>query len=192
MKLLVGLGNPGEEYSKTRHNIGFLAIYEIAKRFGVEKFNSKYNSLCAEIKVGKHKVLLIMPQGYMNRSGSAVQGFCTFFKIKPEDIVVIHDDIDLDIGKIKVKRGGGTGGHNGLKSIDQCIGQNYLRIRLGIGKPNGPIDVADYVLGRFKKDEEGYVAEMIQFVTNNIEDLLVGEVSPDNISRFLAKYSKKP
>jgi PTH1 family peptidyl-tRNA hydrolase len=192
MKLLVGLGNPGEEYSRTRHNIGFLAINEIAKKFHVEKFNSKYNSLCTEIKIGKNRILLVMPQTYMNRSGTAVQGFCTFFRIKPENVIVIHDDIDLDTGRIKVKLGGGHGGHNGLKSMDQCIGQNYLRVRLGIGKPIGPIDVADYVLSRFHRDEEHYVSEMIQFVANNIDDLLIENVSADNISRFLAKYSKKP
>lgn len=192
MKLIVGLGNPGIEYAKTRHNIGFIVIQEIAKKLNIEKFSSKYNALYAETKIAKNKVLLVMPQTYMNRSGTAVQGFCTFFKIKPEDVIAIHDDIDLETGKIKVKLGGGNGGHNGLKSIDQCIGQNYWRIRLGIGKPVGPIDVADYVLSNFSKSDEKVVEEMCQFVVNNVEDLLVENLSSDNTSRFLAKYSKKP
>jgi PTH1 family peptidyl-tRNA hydrolase len=193
IKLIVGLGNPGIEYSKTRHNIGFISINKLVEFFNIKKFSNRYNSIYFEINNLKgNKVFFLMPQTYMNNSGIAVQAFCRFFKIQTNDVVVIHDDIDLELGKIKVKIGGGHGGHNGLKSIDQHIGQNYLRIRLGVGKPHSGIDVADYVLNNFSKTEETIANRMVDFVADNISELLNKNVSADDISRFIAMYSNKP
>lgn len=191
MKLVVGLGNPGPEYSKTRHNIGFLAVDKIVEKFNIKKSSTRFSSTYYELNA-KNKLIVVMPQTYMNRSGIAIQGFCNFFKIPSKDVMVIHDDLDLDLGRIKVKIGGGSGGHNGLKSVDQHIGQNYLRIRLGIGKPDKQVDVADYVLKKFYDEEKLIVDIMTSFVAENIEDLLVDDLSLNTLSRFLAKYNKKP
>jgi PTH1 family peptidyl-tRNA hydrolase len=184
MKLIVGLGNPGQEYLKTRHNIGFMVIDAIIKKSfcnAAKKFNSMYCKL-------NEQLICVMPQTYMNNSGIAVQSFCRFFKIKTEDVIVIHDDIDLELGKIKIKVGGGNGGHNGLKSIDTQIGLNYLRIRLGIGRPTS--STADYVLQNFTKLELEFVEKMIVFVSENIAILTKQTVSANEISRFLSDYSK--
>jgi PTH1 family peptidyl-tRNA hydrolase len=192
IKLIVGLGNHGVKYLKTRHNIGFMAIKKLVENFDLKTFNKRYDAIYYEMNFSKDiKIILIMPQTYMNNSGVAVQKFCRFFKIPANDVIVIHDDIDLELGKIKVKIGGGNGGHNGLKSIDQHIGANYLRIRLGVGKPQNDMDVADYVLNNFSKSEEVIVNLMVDFIVNNISDLLGVNISLDDISRFVAKYSNQ-
>jgi PTH1 family peptidyl-tRNA hydrolase len=193
IKLIVGLGNHGVKYLKTRHNIGFMAIKKLVENFDLKTFNKRYDAIYYEMNFSKDiKIILIMPQTYMNNSGVAVQKFCRFFKIPANDVIVIHDDIDLELGKIKVKIGGGNGGHNGLKSIDQHIGANYLRIRLGVGKPQNDMDVADYVLNNFSKSEEVIVNLMVDFIVNNISDLLGVNISLDDISRFIAKYINQP
>ena len=193
IKLIVGLGNHGPKYVKTRHNIGFMAVNQLVEYFNLKTFNKRYDAIYYEINLSKDtKIILIMPQTYMNNSGVAVQGFCRFFKIPTSDVIVIHDDIDLELGKIKVKIGGGNGGHNGLKSVDQHIGPNYLRIRLGVGKPQNDINVADYVLNNFSMADSIVVNQMIDFIVDNISDLLGANITLDDISRFIAKYSNKP
>lgn len=185
MKLVVGLGNPGPQYARTRHNIGFLTLFAIAQARDLTCTQKKFDSIFFSEK----NKLYVLPQTYMNNSGVAVQNFSSFFKINSSDIIVIHDDIDLELGKIKVKIGGGHGGHNGLKSIDQHIGNNYLRVRLGIGK-QPYIDTADYVLQNFTRNEMIVVEKMILFVTAKIDDLLKDNVSADDISTFLTSYNK--
>jgi PTH1 family peptidyl-tRNA hydrolase len=181
-KLIVGLGNPGDKYSKTRHNIGFMAIKKI---LGLAiKFKEKNNNLYYE----ENNTIFLLPQTYMNRSGSAVQTLATFYKIPPKDIIVIHDDLDLALGQIKVKFGGGAGGHNGLKSIDETLGKNYLRIRLGIGRPQNKEEVSNFVLNNFARDEELLLNKMLDFLVEEIEQLLVEEVTDTIIGKFLHCY----
>jgi PTH1 family peptidyl-tRNA hydrolase len=149
MLLIVGLGNPGAEYAYTRHNLGFLFADYFANREHFSVFRTKFSSLCSEAKIAERKVVIQKPQTYMNLSGKAVGQIVTFYKLKAEQVVVFHDDIDLPQFEIRVKNGGGNGGHNGIRSIDEAIGREYWRIRVGIGRPALKEQVASYVLARF-------------------------------------------
>ena len=154
MKLIVGLGNPGIQYQFTRHNVGFMVVDEIFyHHFSASDWKKKFNGLAASGEINGQKILLLKPETFMNLSGKAVLSACSFLKIGPADIIVIHDDIDLEIGKIKVKVGGSSAGHNGIKSIDSAIGTEYHRIRVGVGRPTTQMDIADYVLSNFSKEE---------------------------------------
>lgn len=153
MKLLVGLGNPGTEYEKTRHNIGFMAVDAIAHRHNFLAPKLKFRSEIREGVIAGHKLLIQKPLTFMNLSGAAVQELCRFYKILPSDVIVFHDDLDLAFGKVKIKQGGGNGGHNGLKSLDSHVGNAYWRIRLGIGHPGEKAKVTGYVLGAFSLEE---------------------------------------
>jgi PTH1 family peptidyl-tRNA hydrolase len=135
MKLLVGLGNPGSQYEGNRHNIGFMALDAIARAHGITQFRNKHAGSLAEGSIEGEKVILLKPQTFMNRSGDSVQQVAQFYKIAPSDIIVLYDELDLVAGKVRVKVGGGNGGHNGLRSIDPQIGLDYKRVRLGIGHP---------------------------------------------------------
>ncbi len=162
--LIVGLGNPGRQYAATRHNVGFMAVQAMASQYGLTW--SESTKLSCEIACGtvkSRKVFLIKPTTYMNLSGKAVQAVMAYYKIKLENLHVIHDDIDLELGKVKFKTGGGSGGHNGLKSIDQSIGNNYHRARLGVGRPaNDSMEVSDYVLAPFARSEQVVIEEAIK------------------------------
>ena len=180
MKLFIGLGNPGIEYMKTRHNIGFMLIEKIAQKL---HFQKKFNSLFCLA----NGMILAMPQTYMNKSCEAIARICRFYKINLDDVYVAYDDIDLELGKIKIKIGGGSGGHNGLKSIDQHIGPNYMRIRLGVDRPQYG-NIADYVLQNFRQDELPLVEKMLNFISSNSEDLMKSDNTPDAINRFINRY----
>jgi len=153
MLLLVGLGNPGSKYQYTKHNFGFLLADKIVETFKLESSKNKFGQFFSG-EILNHKILLIKPQDYMNNSGAMVLESASFYKIPSDKIIVFHDDLDLNLGRIKAKIGGGNAGHNGLKDIDDKIGKNYLRIRLGIGRPeNKEYEMADYVLGKFSDEE---------------------------------------
>lgn len=164
MFLIVGLGNPGAEYAGTRHNVGFMVVDEVADRYGFSPFKAKFEGLVSEGKIGGEKVLLLKPQTFMNLSGNAVVKAASFYKILPAQVIVIHDDIDLRIDQVKAKIGGGTGGHNGLKSIDAHITNGYNRIRIGVGSTLKE-NTIDHVLSRFGKSEEGMVLRNIDVVS---------------------------
>lgn len=173
MYLVVGLGNPGEEYKKTRHNIGFMAADEIFSRYNFAPFKSKFEGLIAEGTIDGEKVLLLKPQTFMNLSGNSVSKVASFYKIEPQNIIVIHDDKDLALGKIKAKMGGSAGGHNGLKNIDSHIGTEYNRIRIGVGSPQEHhTDTIDFVLSRFSKEEVDILSERLDFVAKTINELI--------------------
>ena len=173
MFLIVGLGNPGAEYQNTRHNVGFMAADALADVYHFSAFKSKFDGLIAEGNIDGEKCLLLKPQTYMNLSGNSVIKVASFYKILPEQIIVIHDDMDLQPSQIKAKCGGGTGGHNGLKSIDAHIGQNYNRIRLGVGHPQGSGEaVVNHVLSRFSKTDAELLAHNIDVVVKDISILL--------------------
>ncbi|MBQ8750313.1 MAG: aminoacyl-tRNA hydrolase [Alphaproteobacteria bacterium] len=173
MFLVVGLGNPGEEYSKTRHNIGFMAVDEIHNRYNFSPFKSKFEGLISEGTIDNEKVLILKPQTYMNLSGNSVVKVAKFYKISPQNIVVIHDDKDLALGKLKAKIGGSAGGHNGLKNIDSQIGQDYNRIRIGVGSPKEHnTDTISFVLSRFSKSEIEKLSTEIEFIATTINELI--------------------
>ena len=148
--MLVGLGNPGLNYAKTRHNAGFMAIDRFCEIHNVKNFKSKFNALIADCNINGEKILIVKPQTYMNNSGEAVRDAAAFYKIPAERIIVISDDISLDVGKLRIKRKGSDGGHNGLKSIIyQLQSDNFARIKMGVGKkPHPEYDLADWVLGK--------------------------------------------
>jgi peptidyl-tRNA hydrolase, PTH1 family len=173
MKLIIGLGNPGDEYVRTRHNAGFMVVDAIADKYSFGSFSQKFHGLYTSGEIFDKKVILLKPQTYMNLSGRSAQECAHFFKIPLEDIIVIHDDLDLGLGRIKIKVGGSSAGHNGLKSLDECIGADYTRLRFGIdrsaNKNNG-----SYVLSNFAKVEEPKLVETIDVIVDNLRDLIVG------------------
>ena len=165
--LIVGLGNPGPAYASTRHNIGFMVIDELCRRHPVQSVSK--SSFEGELfKMGEH--FLLKPTTYMNLSGKSVLAVKNFYKI--DDVIVIHDDLDLPFGALRFKVGGGHGGHNGLKSADAAIGQNYTRVRMGIGKPEHKSQVADYVLHPFTPEESQFLSEWISKAADAVEMLL--------------------
>ncbi len=184
MFLIVGLGNPGAEYAKTRHNAGFMAVDAIAEKFSFSPFRNKFDGLIAEGRIGGEKAYLLKPQTYMNLSGNSVVKAAAFYKILPSEIVVIHDDMDLPCGRLKTKTGGGAGGHNGLKSIDAAITPAYHRIRIGVGHPQGTGgEVVNYVLGGFSKTDEKLIAAAINTIAETLPVLL--EKGTDAYSNLL-------
>ena len=176
MWILVGLGNPGKEYEGNRHNVGFMVIDEIAREYGLSAFKSKFEGEIVEGRIGDEKVVLVKPMTYMNLSGQCVQKVARFYKVTPNRIVAFHDEIELPSGKMRVKKGGGHAGHNGLRSLDSCLNsQDYWRVRLGVDRPRGEqaaMDVADYVLGNFTKMDMVWVRQMAEAVSKNIGLLL--------------------
>lgn len=173
--LIIGLGNPGTVYSGNRHNIGFMAIDKIVADYGFSRTSLKFGGSVAEGNVGGNKIFAFKPLGYMNISGAPAGEIARFYKIPLKDIIVIHDDLDLPLGKLRVKRGGSSGGHNGLKSLDSHIGVDYLRVRLGIGHPGDRDLVSDYVLSDFRKEEISTLNNVIQATSQNISALLSGD-----------------
>ncbi|MFD1943166.1 aminoacyl-tRNA hydrolase [Paradevosia shaoguanensis] len=167
MHLLVGLGNPGAQYERNRHNIGFLAVDEIARRHNFGPFRQKFNGLISEGNIDGEKVLLLKPQTFMNRSGDSIVQATNFYKIAPQDVTVLYDELDLVPGKLRVKVGGGSGGHNGIRSIDPQIGPDYRRVRLGIGHPGSKDAVMHYVLGDFAKSDATWLDPLLEAVADS-------------------------
>jgi PTH1 family peptidyl-tRNA hydrolase len=174
MLLLVGLGNPGPKYEKNRHNIGFMAADRIASRHSFGPWRARFQGEVAEGSIGGVKTLLLKPRTYMNESGRAVAEAARFFRIPPPDIAVLHDELDLAPGKLRVKVGGGNAGHNGLRSITAHMGNDYKRVRLGIGHP-GKDAVLSYVLNDFGKGEMGWVDVLTEAVADGADLLAKGE-----------------
>ena len=153
MKIIVGLGNPGEKYKLTRHNIGFSVVDALAEKYSQSKWLKKFNGLYCKCWSKNQTFLILKPETFMNNSGLSVGAITTFYKLESSKIIVIHDDLDLGVGQIKVKVSGGHAGHNGLKSIHQAIGDQYTRIRIGIGRPKEKTQVSSYVLSNFTSSE---------------------------------------
>jgi PTH1 family peptidyl-tRNA hydrolase len=166
--LLVGLGNPGAAYQHHRHNVGFMLLDEVAKRYGANSWKSKFSSHYNDCMIGGEKVLLCKPQTFMNLSGKAVSEITHFYQIELDHILVLHDELDLMPCKIRIKLGGGHGGHNGLRDIDRHVGKDYWRLRFGIGHPGDKNRVHDYVLSPFAKDEQMAVSDTIDTISRNI------------------------
>lgn len=184
MILLVGLGNPGGKYAKNRHNIGFMALDSIVRRHSFGPWKSKFSGQMCEGSIDGVKVLALMPETFMNESGRSVGAAARFYKIDPDHIAVLHDDLDLAFTKIKIKTGGGHGGHNGLRSIDAHMGKEYKRIRLGIGHPGSKEKVHGYVLGDFAKAEMPELEKMLDTVSQH-----VGLIVKDDNTAFMNSYA---
>jgi len=154
--LIAGLGNPGREHERDRHNAGWMVVDELARRHE-GSFRSKFSGRLAETRIGESRVALLEPETYMNESGRSIAAAARFFKVSPEALLVVHDDVDLDVGRLQARLGGGLAGHNGLRSIAKALGTpEFLRLRVGVGRPGrgDPRDTADYVLSRFEPDED--------------------------------------
>ena len=175
MLLLVGLGNPGPKYENNRHNVGFMAVDALHDRYGKGPYRSKFGGHLAEAEIGGEKVHLFKPATYMNASGRAVRGVTRFFKIKNRDVTVLYDELDLVSGKIRVKRGGGAAGHNGIKSISANIGPEFRRVRIGIGHPGDKDRVTGHVLGNFTKADRGWLNDMLMAIVQAAPVLVEGD-----------------
>ncbi len=174
MRLLAGLGNPGSIYAKNRHNVGFLAVDRLADRHGCSPWKKKGPSLISDGRIGSEKILLVKPQSFMNKSGLPIAEIARFHKIDTNDIFVFHDELDLATGKLRVKTGGGHGGHNGLRDIDRHIGVDYWRVRIGIGRPpNEAMDVKSWVLADFGRDEQtGWLQTLLDAMADEADRLV--------------------
>jgi PTH1 family peptidyl-tRNA hydrolase len=175
MLVLVGLGNPGSKYAHNRHNFGFMAAEEIARRYGFSAERSRFQSYVASGAIGGEKTLLLRPKTFMNLSGRAVGSALRFHKIRARDVIVLHDELDLVLGKVRVKRGGGAGGHNGLRSLDSNIGKDYGRIRMGIGHPGEKYQVERYVLSDFHKSELDDARGVVDAIADALPILIEGD-----------------
>jgi len=190
MYLLVGLGNPGREYAHNRHNVGFMCIDEILKSYGFPPEKTKFSGLLTEGCVDHEKVYLFKPLTYMNRAGRAVAEVSRFFKIPPEQLIVFHDDLDLALGKVRVKQGGSHGGHNGLKDLDAQIGTQYWRVRIGIGRPLHKGAVTSYVLSDFSKEDYVWLDPLLPLLADEVHLLLTP--SPENYAAKIMQTLPPP
>ena len=186
MKLIVGLGNIGKEYENTRHNMGFMLVDRYLEYRNItDKFKEKFNAMYVETTINNEKVIFIKPTTYMNNSGIAVRAFLDFYKLDVQDVLVISDDLDLDLGKFRLRRNGSSGGHNGLKSIISHLGtDDFKRLRIGIS--NDKDDVINYVLSKFSKKELNEIDEMFNTLVNVLDDYFVID-----FTSLMSKYNRK-
>ena len=175
MKLIVGLGNPGAKYARNRHNIGFMALDRIAADHDFAPWKGKHQGSLSEGRFGSARAVLLKPETFMNNSGQSVQAAMRFYKLEPGDVIVLHDEIDLAPGKVKVKQGGGHAGHNGLRSIHQHIGPDYARVRLGVGHPGHKDAVPGYVLRDFAKADADWLDDVLRGVSEGAPHLAEGD-----------------
>lgn len=184
MLLIVGLGNPGQKYEKHRHNVGFMAVDALHRHEGFDAWKSKHQGLIAQGTLGSEKAILLKPTTFMNDSGRSVGEVARFFKIEPKDVVVLYDELDLPAGKVRVKTGGGAGGHNGIRSIDAHLGKDYRRVRIGIGHPGQKERVSGHVLGDFAKSDHDWLGPLLEHIAANAHLFTAGDDS-----KFMNKLS---
>ncbi|WP_409360833.1 aminoacyl-tRNA hydrolase [Bartonella heixiaziensis] len=177
MWLIAGLGNPGSQYQNNRHNIGFMAVDAIYQLFSFSPWSKKFQAKISNGLINGEKTLLIKPQTFMNLSGQAIGEALRFYKLDLKNLIIIYDELDLPLGKVRIKIGGGSNGHNGIKSIDAHCGTNYYRIRLGIGRPNSKELVHQHVLGNFTKSDQECLLPLLEAIAKNITLLLKGDGS---------------
>lgn len=191
MKAIIGLGNPGMKYAGTRHNIGFDAVTAIADKYNLSINNKKFKGVYADGHIAGEKVLLVQPQTYMNLSGECVREVADFYKLNPDEIIIICDDINLDVGRLRIRKKGSAGGHNGLKNIIAHLGtEEFPRIRVGVGEKTEGWDLADYVLARFDKDSEPVIREALANVVGAVETW-ISEGIDAAMNRFNVSAKKK-
>ena len=186
MKVVIGLGNPGKKYEKTRHNIGFIAVDNLRKKMNISDEREKFQALISEKNIDGEKVIFLKPQTFMNLSGNSVIEIVNFYKLDPKkDIIVIYDDMDLSFGDIRIREKGSSGGHNGIKSIISHIGEEFIRIKCGIGAKEK--DAVEHVLGEFNQTEQKDLDEILEKINNCVIEML----SVQNLDRIMQKYNKK-
>ena len=186
MKLIVGLGNPGREYEKTRHNVGFMVIDKLIEYYKCDNMKNKFGGLYSETTINNEKVIFLKPQEYINLSGIVIKRYVDYFKIDISDILVINDDLDLKTGSFKIKMSGSSGGHNGLKNIEFCLGtKDYKRVKIGISN-NKKIDTKDYVLGKIDDDDMKLIKSIVEMFPTIINDYF-----NMSFSNLMTKYNKK-
>lgn len=177
IQLIAGLGNPGVKYDKTRHNAGFWFVDELARRYlGTFKLEAKFSGECCKVEIAGEPIWLLKPTTFMNRSGLSVKQLSSFFKILPEHVLVVHDELDIDPSVLRLKSGGGHGGHNGLRDLHAQIGKDYWRLRVGIGHPGAANKVADYVLSRPPAAEDIEIHNSIDRAADEIERIVIGDM----------------
>ena len=187
MKIIVGLGNPGNEYAKTRHNVGFMLIDALADNLNITLWKDKFNAQIAEGRIGTEKILLVKPQTYMNNSGEAVGPLMRWYKLEPEDIIVAHDDMDIPAGTVRIRKKGSSGGHNGIKSLIAHLGsENFARIRLGIGRPLPGWSVVKHVLAPFPAEDRIEVDKAIDYLIPAVKCIIT-----DGLDIAMNKYNPK-
>lgn len=185
MFVIVGLGNPGKQYEHTRHNVGFDVIDILAKEYGASVTKMKHKALIGECRVGTEKVLLVKPQTYMNLSGETLIDIYNYYKVDLENIIVVYDDIDLDVGRIRIRKKGSAGSHNGMKSIIKCLGSGeFPRVRVGVSKPEPGQDLANFVLSKFRKEEQSDIESGIDKACNSVDTII-----RENLELAMNKYN---
>ncbi len=191
MKMIAGLGNPGSEYAKTKHNVGFMYLDALAEHLGATDWRNKYDALVAEARIGSEKVLLVKPLTYMNESGRAIGPLMNFYKLDPEDIIVAHDDMDIPVGTVRIRKKGSAGGHNGMKSILYHVGdENFPRIRIGIGRPLPGWTVVKHVLAPFAPEDVEKIQEAVKYLVPAAE-CIITEGADMAMNKFNPKKVKK-
>ena len=184
MYLIIGLGNPGPEYEDTRNNLGFRVIEELARRLGIATLKSKCHSFIAEAKLGEHKIILAQPQTFMNNSGPAVRGLLDWFKLKPGSLILVYDDVDLEVGQLRLREKGAAGGHHGVASVIASVEtSNFARVRIGIGREDLTGDVTDYVLQKIPPAQREPLAEAVIAAADAVESIVSGGL-PAAMNRF--------
>ena len=187
MKIIAGLGNPGAEYARTKHNVGFMLVDALAERLGVDAWREKFNELVAEGRIGAQKVLLVKPLTYMNESGRALAPLLDWYKLAPEELIVVHDDMDIAVGTIRLRRKGSAGGHNGIKSLLAHIGsEDFSRVRIGIGRPLPGWTVVRHVLAPFSAEDGPKVHEAIAYLLPAVECIVT-----DGIDMAMNRYNPR-
>lgn len=185
MYLIIGLGNPEEQYARTRHNMGFSTINKIADKYNISLEKKKFDAICADTVIEGEKVILVKPQTYMNLSGTAVRQFVQFYKVPMDNLIIIYDDIDIDKGTIKIRKKGGPGTHNGMKSVEQEIATDtFPRVRVGIGQPTYKNDMINYVIGQVPKEEYEILEKGIQKAADAVIDII-----KNGIDHAMNKYN---
>jgi len=191
MKVIVGLGNPGSEYARTKHNVGFMFVDALAEKLGIDEWRTKYDALVAEGRLGSEKILLVKPLTYMNESGRAVGPLLSWYKLDVQELIVVHDDMDIPAGMIRIRKKGSAGGHNGIKSILYHVGdENFARVRIGIGRPLPGWTVVNHVLAPFSSEDAPKVQEAICYLIPAVECIVTEDVDLA-MNRYNPKKQKK-
>jgi len=187
MKIIAGLGNPGSEYEKTKHNVGFMFVDALAEKLGVTDWKDKFDAKIGETRIGVEKVLLVKPQTYMNESGQAIGPLMNFYKLDVEDLIVVHDDMDIPAGTIRIRKKGSAGGHNGIKSVLAHVGdEHFARVRIGIGRPLPGWTVVNHVLAPFVPEDVPKIDEAIKYLVPAVECIVT-----DDVDKAMNQYNPK-
>ncbi len=192
MLLLVGLGNPGPGHAKNRHNLGYLTVDEIVRLYSFGPWRHRFHGSVSEGRLAGRRIIVLKPETYMNLSGQSVASALRYYRLESEKMIVIHDELDLPPGKVRVKKGGGNAGHNGLRSLDSHVGRDYRRVRIGVGHPGMRDVVGDYLLHDFSKSDRRWVTETTAAIADAIEVLVVGDVPGFMNKVSLATQPPKP